>query len=46
MYLTFDFFIVFICNSAQSVVLLFSKLFHSFELPYTGVCEKCGHKEK
>lgn len=46
MYLTFDFFIVIIFNSAQCVVLLFSKLSHSFELPYTGLCEKCGHKDK
>lgn len=46
MYLTFDIFIVFIFNSGECVVLLFSKLSHSFELLYTGLCEKCGHKQK
>lgn len=33
-FLTFDFYDL-ICNSAQRLVLLFPKLFHSFELSYT-----------
>lgn len=44
-FLTFDFYDL-ICNSAQRLVLLFPKLFHSFELSYTRRFEKCGHKDK